>query len=663
MSHARAALLAALLAASSAGCATRGGAPGASRPVAPGRDALNRASLELAYPLFWREDRDEDGVLDPDELAVVWGLDPRPREHWVTKDGSFTHAFLEAWDRVRARAAARPAPEDARQAALAKELAQSYFTVLESDFTAAPEEERALVRHVLEAARLVERLHARQLGTYGMEKRIPPDDGRSRLVFFLNQGPWCSGPATEKDPACSAIAPTPARVSGLYPPELQTTAGFCDALANGARGGELARPFSLVSRDGAGDLVPVPYHVAYREDMEAIARELEAAGAALRDPGEAPLKAYLAAAARAFRTGDWPAADEAWARMDAESSRFYLRVAPDEVYFEPCNQKAGFQLSFARIDRASLEWQRRLDPVKGEMELALAALAGPPYAARTVSFHLPDFIEIVVNAGDARAARGATVGQSLPNWGAVANEGRGRTVAMTNFYADPESKEVQRRRAESLLCPATMARYSDDRDASVLGTVLHEAAHNLGPAHEYAIEGRTDDQIFGGPLASTLEELKAQTSALHLTSWLAARGILDRDLAERAHVRDVVWTFGHVSRGMYDADGKVKPYSALSAIQLGFLLKEGGLVWRPEADAANGRDRGCLDVDFAAFPAAVTQLEQVALGVKARGDVAAAQALEAEFVRGGGAFGEVLRVVAERWLRYPGATFLYSVRY
>jgi hypothetical protein len=657
MKHARSAILTLLL----AGCAARGG-PAATSPAAGDlpRPALNRASLELGYPFFWSEDRDRDGALDPGELALGWGLDPRPREHWV-KDGRFTAAFLEAYARVRARATSPEAPPDARQAALAKELAQSYFTVIESDFTAAPEEERALVRHVLEAARLIERLHARQLGTYGMETRIPEGDGRSRLVFFLNQGPWCSAPATEKDPACTAIAPAPPRVSGLYPRDLQSSAGFCDALANDANGGELGRPFSVVARDATGALIPVPYHVAYREDMEAVARELDQAAAALGSPGEAALKAYLAAAARAFRTGDWPAADEAWARMDAESSRFYLRVAPDEVYFEPCNLKAGFQLSFARIDRASLEWQRRLDPVKGDMEQALAALAGPPYEARAVSFHLPDFIEVVVNAGDARAPRGATIGQSLPNWGAVASEGRGRTVAMTNLYLDPESREVQRRRAESLLCPATMGRYADDPYAVVMGTVLHEAAHNLGPSHEYAVGGRTDDQIFGGPLASTLEELKAQTSALYLTEWLAARAIVDRDLAERAHVRDVVWTFGHISRGMYDPEGKVKPYSALAAIQVGFLLKEGGLVWQPAMTAANGRDRGCLDLDFVAFPAAVTKLEQVALGVKARGDAAAARALESEYVRDAVASGEVLRVVTERWLRYPAATFLYSV--
>ena len=76
------------------------------------------------------------------------------------------------------------------------------------------------------------------------------------------------------------------------------------------------------------------------------------------------------------------------------------------------------------------------------MEKALAELAGAPYKAREVSFKLPDFVDIALNAGDSRPPSGATIGQSLPNFGPVANEGRGRTVAMTNFYTDPDSIEA-----------------------------------------------------------------------------------------------------------------------------------------------------------------------------------------------------------------------------
>ena len=154
------------------------------------------------------------------------------------------------------------------------------------------------------------------------------------------------------------------------------------------------------------------------------------------------------------------------------------------------------------------------------MEKALAELAGAPYKAREVSFKLPDFIDIVLNAGDSRPPSGATIGQSLPNWGPVANEGRGRTVAMTNFYTDPDSIEALKGTTESLFCKDTMAKYTTDREPQLMSTVLHEAAHNLGPAHQYKANGKIDREAFGGPLASTLEELKAQTAALFFTDWL-----------------------------------------------------------------------------------------------------------------------------------------------
>ena len=172
-------------------------------------------------------------------------------------------------------------------------------------------------------------------------------------------------------------------------------------------------------------------------------------------------------------------------------------------------------MSFARIDQRSLAMQARLSPHQQAMEEGIAKLAGAPYRARKAGFHLPDFIEIVFNAGDSRGPVGATIGQSLPNWGPVANESRGRTVAMTNLYADPDSLAVRRERASTLLATQTLAKVTDDPSAGLFSTVLHEAAHNLGPSHEYAVGGKKDDQVFGGDLASMLEELKAQTGALY----------------------------------------------------------------------------------------------------------------------------------------------------
>jgi len=660
-----------------AACAGRGAAPRAGdSPAAPApegtatnaapepapadRAALNRAALELGLPLHWSDDENGDGAVDPDELAVIWGLGA-PREHWVSDDG-FTLAFLDAWARVTERAAnpVEPAgPDAARQEALAKEVGQSQFVVIETDFRDAADADRAFVAHMVEAAALIEALYEDQRGVTGMAERIPPDDGLSWLVFFMNQSPWCSAPATEKDERCTAITPRPPRTYGVYPADLQSKP-WCADLQKARNAKALTDPFTVVTRDAKGGLAAVPYHQYW--DMTAVAAELRLAARAIDSPEEKPLVTYLEAAARAFEDGSWFAADEAWSRMNAENSRWYVRVAPDEVYWEPCNLKAGFHQTFARIDQASLAWQERLEPVKADMEKAIAAMAGAPYQARDVTFHLPDFIEIVLNAGDDRAPRGATIGQSLPNFGPVANEGRGRTVAMTNLYEDPESRKVQRARAGALFCSEALEHYSDDKDAIVMGTVLHEAAHNLGPSHQYRVNGETAEQIFGGPMASTLEELKAQNTALWLTDWLQARGVVDAQLAKRSHVRDLAWTFGHIARGMYDAEGKVKPYSALAAIELGTLLDAGAMAWNAAQPAANGEDLGCLSIDWQKLPGAVEAMQRHALGIKARGDLAAAEQLKATYVDATGPYAELKGTITERYNRWPVATFLYSIR-
>ena len=182
----------------------------------------------------------------------------------------------------------------------------------------------------------------------------------------------------------------------MYPAAIQADTGFCSALEKRPDAVALLNQFSIVSEKAGGratgnpatdELVAVPYHVAFADDMKAVSSELRAAAELLAgDPSEAPFKAYLEAAAQAFLDGSWFKADAAWKAMTATNSKWYLRVAPDEVYDDPCSRKANFAMTFARINQESLEWQRRLEPVKDDMEAALATLAGPPYKARQVGF-------------------------------------------------------------------------------------------------------------------------------------------------------------------------------------------------------------------------------------------------------------------------------------
>ena len=634
------------------------------------RLAFNRRAVELFTPLFWTADTNKNKAVDPDEVTVLWGMVPDAKLTTWVKDGAFTKAFDDLYAEMQKASnfdGAAP-DEKARRQAVLLELAQGRPTLVET--TLDNDIDRAVVAHIMTAARRIEALHEKQNGIDGLAAKIPADDSASKALFFRNQGPFCEAPKTESDPACNALAAKPKKVSGIYPAAIQGDPKFCEILEKRKDADALLNPFVVVAAKEGGkaegnaatdDLVAVPYHKVWAAEMGAISDDLKAAAAAVgKDPTEAAFKAYLEAAALAFTDDSWFEADKAWKAMTATNSKWYLRIGPDEVYFEPCSRKAGFHVSFARINQDSLAWQKKLDPVKAEMEGALAKLAGPPYKARDIGFQLPDFIDIVINAGDSRSAHGATIGQSLPNWGPVAASG-GRTVAMTNLYTDPDSQDAFKEQSAALLCKGTMDRLDADPKHATMSTVLHEAAHNLGPAHEYKVKGKTDDQVFGGPLASTLEELKAQTAALYFSEWLVAKGLLDKGDAEKSHIRDVTWAFGHIAQGMLNAQGKPKPYSQLASIQMGFLNSKNALIWKGEEMAANGADKGCFDVDNAAWKPAVDEMATIVLGIKGRGDKALAESTRDTWISEGTPWAALRGVIQERWLRAPKASFVYAI--
>jgi len=626
------------------------------------RRAFNQAAMRLDLPVFWTADANSNGAVDPDEVVALLFY-PTPG-HWVDK-GRFTPQFTKAYDAIVAEAARKDvdtagleASEAERRRLVRADLDFGIPTLVFNDLSGLPDDHKAFARRMLEIEGLIDQLFLRQKGAAALADQVPKDDPASQSMFRRNQGPRGVAPETELNPACSAIPGSPKPTVDVYPASMQWHDGFCGELEARPDAAELLGPFTVVREDRA-KLIAVPYSEAYADLMSKIATELSTAADELTDPAEDALRAYLRAAAKAFTDNDWNPADEAWAAMNARNSRWYLRVAPDEVYWEPCAHKAGFHMTFALINRDSLEWQDKLSPKRQEMEDAMAKLIGAPYQAREVAFQLPDFIDIVANGGDDRSPLGATIGQSLPNWGPVANEGRGRTVAMSNLYTDPDSLEFRRGQASALLDAATLASYTDSPTPGLLSTILHEAAHNLGPAHEYEVDGKTDDQVFGGGLASVMEELKAQTAALWYVDFLRRQGTISDELARQTYVDGMVWAFGHISRGMYTATGQRKAYSQLAAIQVGYLLEHGGLRFDPEATAGNGTDHGALTIDFERFPAAVEAMMREVGSIKARGDRAAAEKLCATMVDGDAV---PQKLITERVLRFPKASFVYSVR-
>ena len=620
------------------------------------RATFNLTAARLNLPVFWVADANGNKTVDPAEVVTLLFYDAAPV---YSEDGVLTQAFTDAYEAIVKAAPAPPAGKDEAETTRVKlmweELDQGRPTLVHNRLKLS-EGEKKFVEHMQKVAGLIDKLYERQKGLTGLYAKIPETDPASRRVFARNRSVACECPKTEKNPACRAIPGVDKVPVDVYPAELQKDDAFC-AVIEKHKDAKLREPFTVVRADG-DKLRAVPYTEAYAEEMTAIAAELKAAAAELDPKEEAALVAYLQAAAAGFADNKWEPVDEKWAAMNGRNSKWYVRVAPDETYWEPCNLKAGFHLTFSRINPVFAVWQDKLNPVRQDMENELARLAGAPYKARTVNFAMPDFIDIILNAGDDRDGTGGTIGQSLPNWGPVANEGRGRTIVMANLYTDPDSLAIRRAQAQSLFSAESLTTLSDKSLPGMLGTILHEATHNLGPSHEYKVNGKKDDEAFGGALATILEELKAQTGALFFLDFLVKKNLLTAEEARAAYVDAIVWSMGHISRGMYTDTKSPKPYSQLAAIHVGFLMDEGAIEWKADAKAANGTDAGAFVLHLEKFPAAVEKLMTVSAQIKAKGDRAGGEALVKKYVDEGKI---PFALIAERWLRHPKASFVYAL--
>ncbi len=627
-------------------------------PAAPG-DALARYR-DIARTDLPRLDRhDFNRLAALEHVAIFWlqaelnpanllELSPSALGPYIKGD-----ALTPAFDALYARLV-----DLRRIESVEKELNSGWLTAVVTDMRDAPEVDKKLVEHIRKAATIIEELYAVQRGTAAIGQ--PPADKPSRELLRRTQGYWCEGPETRDDPFCGGLLNFPEQISDAYPRGEKQDAMFCEQLRKHPDAAKLMDPFSVV-RKKRGTLVAVSYLEVYGERMRRVAAELKLAAAVLGDD-EAAFKAYLLATAQGFESNNWDAADEAWVKMNSQNSKWYLRLAPDEVYFDPCNSKAGFHVSFARINAALVEWQAKLTPLRDQMEKDLAAHIGKPYAAREVVFSLPDFIEIVINAGDARNAFGATVGQSLPNWGPVSERGDGRTVVMTNLYSGPDSKAVYKQKAALLLHPDSLAQLPATESEELLDILLHEATHNFGPHSDYKLDGKPPREIFGGLLSSIVEELKAQTGALWFTEYLRGQGVIDATFTRHALTGSIVWCFGQMSRGLYGGEGKRNVYPTLAAIQVGFFIDEGALIFEPELDPAGNGDTGRFRIDYKKLVAAVDKLMKQVGQIKATGDKAAAEKLVNRYTDAAGQKKIQQELVQERMLRFPKESFVYSVR-
>ena len=429
------------------------------------------------------------------------------------------------------------------------------------------------------------------------------EDPATRRFVEINYGPW---DRLDNDaPFVAGIGPRPA--GARFYPEDMTKEEFEAADLPGKDS-----LYTLIQRDGAGKLVVVPYHEAYKAELEQVAALLRQAAEVASDPG---FRKYLSLRADALLSGDYQPSDMAW--MDMKDSPIDVVIGPIESYQDALfGTKAAFE-TFVLVK--DIEWSKRL----ARFAQHLPALQRGLPVADAYKAEMPG-TDADLNAyfalyygGDANSGA-KTIAINLPNDEEVQLAKGSRRLQLEN---------TMRAKFDAILVPIADELIAQDQrqhitfDAFFENVMFHEVAHGLGIKNTLDGKGTVREALTD--LASGYEEGKADILGLYMIGKLGEMGELDAAKRRDNYVTFLAGIFRSVRFGASSAHGKA------NMLAFNYLQNEGAF----SRDEATGRYR----VDFDRMEKAVNSLSARILTLQGDGDYTAAKALQDELGQTGAA--------------------------
>jgi Peptidase family M49 len=501
-----------------------------------------------------------------------------------------------------------PAPEDSPElAALDAKIARFAPVDITADVAALPPSEREALRHILEAARLMDGLFLEQVwaGNKSLLTSLAADrtaDGQAALHYFLiNKGPWSRIDHNEPFLPEGVSVPVKPAQANFYPADATRAEveKWFGSLGGAARASATGF-FSVIRRGADGRLMAVPYHVQYRNALVAAAEHLRQASALTTQP---TLKRYLDLRAGAFLSNDYYDSDIAWMELDASIEP---TIGPYETYEDEWfGYKAAFE-AFVTL-RDDTETAKLASFSSGLQALEDALPIDPRYRSPKLGALAPiRVVNVVFTAGDGN--RGVqTAAFNLPNDDRVISE-RGSKRVMLKNVQEAKFSQVLEPIARVALSPADQANVSFD--AFFTHILMHELMHGLGPQQVHGT-GQSVRQALK-ETNSALEEAKADISGLWALQQLADRGAVSADIARTMYTTFLASMFRSIRFGVNEAHGKG------IAVQLNYLLDKGAVAAQTDGTFAVVPDR---------IQQAVADLTRDIMTIQATGDYDAAQTL------------------------------------
>ena len=492
---------------------------------------------------------------------------------------------------------------------LMEELAKFKPVRMPYDSAALTPRERQMVSKLVEACQNLESIYWRQSDPEGLKlylslagSRAPKDVALRRFLRingsrfdlinnnapFVGTAPWPPG-------------------RGLYPADLTREEFDRYVAAHPEQKTALYDPWTVVRRKGSV-LEAIPYHVAYRQWVEPMAKALREAADLSDDPAFAK---FLRMRADALLTDQYFDSDIAWVSL--VNPKFDVIFAPYETYLDDF---LGVKTSYgASVLIRNEEESRKLEVFQKYVpdiqdSLPLAAEDRP---SKRGLFSPMEVMDAPFRAGDLRHGYQA-VADNLPNDPRIHEQKGSKKIFFKNFM-DARVKDVVLPVARRLL-PENQAALAS-ADGYLTWTMMHEISHGLGPAFARTSGGKQDVREAIGPAYSALEEAKADIVGLYGLKWLVDRGDIPKDNLNGYYASQVASIFRTVRFGVAEAHGRAE------IMEFNFYAERGAIA----RDAASGH----YTIDFGRMPDTVAALGKELLEQEATGDRARVEAWFAKY--------------------------------
>ena len=458
---------------------------------------------------------------------------------------------------------------------------------LTADLSQFTDNQREMIRLLIHASVVMDDLYWRQAYDNDYQTWLSSIGvGDARQFAEQNYGPWDR--LDDDKPFIEGVGAKPLGAN-FYPADMSKEE-FEKAYLPGKNG-----LYSLVRRDDAGELVLVPYHVAYAAELEHTADILREAASLAESPEFAT---YLKLRAAALISDDYQLSDLNW--MDMKDNEIDLVIGAIETYEDRLfGYRAAYE-SYVLIK--DLEWSDRLSRYTDFLPQLQEGLPVPEEYKRESPGTDSDLnaYDVVYYAGHSNAGS-KTIAINLPN---------DEEVQLAKGTRRLQLKNAMQAKFDKILDPIANVLVDDSQrqhvtfDAFFANTMFHEVAHGLGIKNTLDGRGTVSNALLD--VSSSMEEGKADVLGLYMITELEKDGELGDVNIMDYYVTFMAGIFRSTRFGASSAHGKA------NMVRFNFFMEHDAFVRDPET--------GKYRVDFDAMQNAVTELSRLLLILQGDGD-------------------------------------------